>query len=102
MAYRPGIIKTEDVALSTKTSRLALNGEIDFLKDSIPGLTVYVVDKKGCSLMEQRLYGTMADLKTDQLKVAQTLLGSITNLLDALVGKDCKPVYEGAVPHPEQ
>lgn len=97
-----GIIRTEDVAFSTKTGRIAFNGAIDYERDSIPGLTVFVVDKKGCSLMEQRIYGKMADLKMDQLEVARTLLGSVANLFDALVGKDCDPVYEGAVPHPNQ
>jgi len=95
-----GVFKTEDMAFSTSANRLAFQGNLDFVNDTIPGFTVYVIDKKGCSLMEQRIYGKMGSLKTGKLKIAKTLLGSVINLVNAVVGKNCKPVYQGAVAHP--
>jgi AsmA protein len=88
---------TEDVALATAMNRIAFNGRIDFATDSIPGLTVAVVDKNGCSLMDQKLYGKTSALKTGKLNITKTLLGSVINFAKAVVGKDCKPVYTGKV-----
>ncbi len=95
-----GVLKTEDVAFSTAANRLAFQGNLDFANDTIPGFTVYVIDKKGCSLMEQRIYGKMGDIKTGKLKIAKTLLGSVINLVNSLVGKNCEQVYTGVVEHP--
>ena len=50
--------------------------------------------------MEQRVYGKLNDIKTSKLKVAKTLMGSVINFVNAVVGKKCKPVYQGAVQHP--
>ncbi len=95
-----GVLKTEDVAFSTSANRLAFQGNLDFANDTIPGFTVYVIDKEGCSLMEQRIYGKMDSIETGKLKIAKTLLGSVINLVNSLVGKNCKPVYTGVVEHP--
>ncbi|MGI9546195.1 MAG: hypothetical protein ACR2MM_03080 [Flavobacteriaceae bacterium] len=95
-----GVLKTEDVAFSTQKNRLAFHGSMDFLKDTIPGFTTYVLDKKGCSLMEQRIYGKMGSLQMGKLKIAKTILGSVVNLINSVVGKECEPVYTGAVEHP--
>jgi hypothetical protein len=91
---------TEDVAVITKLNRIALNGSVDFAHDSIPGLTVAVLDKNGCSLMDQKLFGKMGALQTGKLNVAKTIFGSVTNSFNAVVGKDCKPVYSGRVKNP--
>jgi hypothetical protein len=92
---------TKDVAFSTFQNRVAFDGRIDFAHDSIPGLTIAVVDKNGCSLMDQKLYGKTSDLKTGKLNIAQTLFGSVINFVNVIVGKDCKPVYMGRVKHPQ-
>jgi len=96
------ILTTQDVAFSTAANRIAFDGQIDFAKDSIPGITISVVDKNGCSLMDQKLYGKMGKIKTGKLNVTKTLLGSIINFANAIVGKDCKPVYTGKVKDPAQ
>ena len=95
-----GIFQTKDVAFSTSVNRLAFQGILDFANDTIPGFTAYVLDKKGCSLMEQRIYGKMGDLKTGKLKIAKTLLGSVINFINSVVGVKCEPVYQGTVEHP--
>jgi AsmA protein len=95
-----GILSTEDVAFSTTANRLAFEGSLDFVKDSIPKFTVYVVDKKGCSLMEQNIYGKFDDIKMGKLKIAKTLLGSVINLVNSVVGAKCEAVYTGVIQHP--
>ena len=95
-----GLMKTQDVAFSTKVNRLAFAGSLDFVNDSIPGFTVYIVDKKGCSLMEQTISGKFGDLQTGKLKIAKTLLGSVINLVNSVVGSKCEPVYTGIIAHP--
>lgn len=91
---------TEDVAFSTPKNRIAFNGMIDFQRDSIPGITIAVVDKKGCSLMDQKLYGKIGAVKTGKLNITKTLFGSVINFVNAAVGIDCQPVYTGRVQAP--
>jgi AsmA protein len=93
---------SEDVAFATLQNRVAFSGRIDFARDSIPGLTIAVVDKNGCSLMDQKLYGKTNNLKTGKLNITKTLFGSVVNFVNVIVGKDCKPVYSGKVKAPIQ
>ncbi len=93
-------LKTEDVAFATLKNRIAIDGSIDFAHDSIPGIRVAVVDKNGCSLMDQRIYGKMKSLQHGKLNITKTLLGSVVNFVNAVVGSDCKPIYTGKVEHP--
>ena len=95
-----GILETEDVAFSTLANRLAFEGKFDFANDSIPGFTAYVIDKNGCSLMEQNISGKIDSLEVSKLKIAKTLLGSVINFINSVVGVKCEPVYQGMVQHP--
>ncbi|MGB5378223.1 AsmA-like C-terminal region-containing protein, partial [Muriicola sp.] len=95
-----GILKTEDVAFSTQANRLAFQGKIDYVHDTIPGFNIYMVDYKGCSLMQQRIWGNTDNIEIGKLKIAKTILGSVINLVNAIVGKNCEQVYNGAVAHP--
>ncbi len=95
-----GVLTTEDVAFSTKANRLAFEGSLDFVQDSIPGFTVFVVDKNGCSLMQQDMYGKFDAIQMGKLKLAKTLLGSVINLVNSVVGSKCEAVYTGAIQHP--
>lgn len=96
------LLSTTDVAFATEKNRIAFNGSLDFESDSIPGVVVAVVDKNGCSLMDQKLHGKFSSIQTGKLNVAKTVLGSVINFVDVLVGKDCKPVYTGQVKHPQK
>jgi AsmA protein len=95
------LLSTEDVAFTTPHNRIAFVGSLDFAHDSIPGLQIAVVDKNGCSLMDQQIYGKLSALKTGKLNVAKTLLGSVINFANSIVGKDCKPIYVGSVRNPK-
>ena len=94
-------LTTEDVAFTTPQNRIAFDGKIDFTTNTVPGLTIAVVDKKGCSLMDQSLSGNFGALKTGKLNITKTLLGSVINFVNAIVGHDCKPIYNGRVAAPE-
>ena len=96
-----GILATDDVAFSTRTNRLAFEGSLDFVKDSIPRFTVYIVDKKGCSLMQQDISGKFDAIQMGKLKIAKTLLGSVINLVNSVVGAKCEAVYTGTIAHPD-
>ncbi len=93
-------LTTQDVAIATYTSRIAFEGQIDLGRDSIPGFNIAVVDKNGCSLMDQKLYGKIGALQQGKLNITKTLFGSVVNFVNAVVGKDCKPVYVGKVKDP--
>jgi hypothetical protein len=42
----------------------------------------------------------MGSVKSGNLKIAKTLLGSVINFVNAIAGQKCKPVYHGEVQHP--
>ena len=48
----------EDVAFSTEKNRLAAKGWIDINSDSL-NLIVAALNKKGCSIMNQELFGSL-------------------------------------------
>lgn len=94
-------LRTEDVAFATPLNRIAIQGQIDFLNESIPGMTIAVVDSKGCSLMDQKFTGKFGALQSGKLNITKTLLGSVINFVNAVAGVDCIPVYTGKVNHPK-
>jgi hypothetical protein len=59
-----------------------------------------VVDKNGCSLMKQTISGKTDNIQVGKLKVAKTLLGSVINLVNKVVGANCETVYDGEIAHP--
>jgi hypothetical protein len=95
-------LRTMDVALATPQNRIVFNGVIDVGNDSIPGLTISVVDEKGCALMDQQVFGKTTALKTGKLNIAKTMSSSVVNFANAIVGKECVPVYTGEVEAPQK
>jgi len=94
------LLTTTDVAFSTQKNRIAFQGAIDFARDSIAGVRIAVVDKKGCSLMDQQVYGRFDAIKTGKVNIARTIFGPVINFVDAIAGKDCTPFYTGQVKDP--
>jgi len=94
------ILKTEDVAFTTERSRIAFDGSINLNDLTIPGFTVAVVDKKGCSLMDQTITGSFSDPEFGKLNVVGTLFGAVINVFKVVAGNQCEPVYTGIVGHP--
>ncbi|MBX2964399.1 MAG: hypothetical protein KF687_17965 [Cyclobacteriaceae bacterium] len=93
-------LRTEDVAFTTPLNRIAIQGHVDLLHQEVPGILIAVVDKEGCSLMDQEFSGKFSALNTGKLNITKTLLGSVINFVNAVAGVNCKPVYSGHVKHP--
>ena len=99
-AFHDGLVESRDVALTTKTSRIAVDGRINMRTDSIDQLTIAVVDEKGCSVVDQTRAGSSDKLEVSELRIAGALLGPVINILDLVSLQQCEPVYEGVVDHP--
>lgn len=97
---RNQVMTTRDVAFSTDKSRIAFNGSLDLNNLTIPGIDVYVLDRRGCSLMSQSVSGSFAEPELGDLNVVGTLFGAVINVFKLAAGNQCKPVYSGIVEHP--
>lgn len=97
-----GILETNDVAFSTLQNRMAIKGKINLPNDSIESIVFAVLDKKGCSLLDQKINGKYDNLTMGKVNIVGTLLGSIVNLMDAVVGNECDPFYQGSLEHPQK
>jgi hypothetical protein len=96
-----GKLIIEDVAFTTTKNRIAADGWISFTTDSID-LTIALIDKNGCSLFSQDLYGSFDEPQKGDIKVVGTILAPITNLVDDVFGADCEVFYNGSLVHPNQ
>ena len=98
--FQNGSIHLRDVAFSTEESRVAAKGWLDFQKDSLD-ISFAVIDKKGCNVIGQDLYGSTKDPEKSRIQLISTLLAPVTNLLELTLGIECDPFYEGRIKHPE-
>jgi len=99
--FKEGTILLRDVAFATEESRVAAKGWLDFQKDSLD-ISFAVLDKKGCNVIGQDLYGSTGNPEKSRIQLISTLLAPVTNLLDLTLGIDCEPFYEGRIKHPEK
>jgi AsmA protein len=95
-----GKLSIEDVAFTTNKNRIAAQGWLDLTTDSLE-LTIAVLDKYGCSILSQDVYGGFKDLKTGKVKVVGAILAPVTNLWNDIWGNECEKFYYGSVPHPD-
>lgn len=95
-----GVLHTQDVAFATKLNRVAFMGSFDFANDTIPGFTVAVVDKKGCSLIDQQVYGKTDNIQIGKANITRSIFGSVINFVNQLAGTGCKRIYSGSVEPP--
>jgi uncharacterized protein involved in outer membrane biogenesis len=98
--FENGTMILRDVAFSTEESRVAAKGWLDFQKDSLD-ISFAVIDKKGCNVIGQDLYGNIKDPEKSKIKLISTLFAPVTNLLEVTLGIDCEPFYEGRIKHPK-
>jgi AsmA protein len=95
-----GKLTMQDVAFSTKKNRIAGEGWLNFATDSLQ-ITIALLDKNGCSIFSQDLYGSFSEPETGDIKVVGTILAPVTNILDDVFGTDCEVFYNGSVEHPK-
>jgi AsmA protein len=91
--------------MSTRINRIALQGNLDFVSDSLQDVTVAVVDHRGCATMLQRVHGAFSDPHVDALDIVSALVGPGLHLLQkarqALDGGQCPVFYRGSLPPPQ-
>jgi AsmA protein len=95
-----GIFDINDAAFTTTKNRIALKGLIGFSDNSLD-LTIALLNKKGCSIFSQQVYGNLNAPTLGKVKVVGTVLAPVTNLVDDVTGKDCDVFYNGSVEHPQ-
>jgi hypothetical protein len=95
-----GVFIIKDAAFTTNKNRIAANGLIDFSQDSL-NLTIALLNKYGCSVFSQNIYGNLDSPALGKVKVVGTILAPVTNLVDDILGNDCVPFYNGSVNHPK-
>ena len=94
-----GVVTIQDAAFATHMNRIAAKGLIDFSQDSL-NLTIALLNKYGCSVFSQIIYGNLNSPTMGKLKAVGTILSPITNLIDDILGNDCDVFYNGLVVHP--
>jgi len=103
-------VQLSDVALSTNKHRVALKGALQIVEEKILGVSIGLLDAKGCSTFEQTFVGTFSKptLKIDE-KTVKTLANTALSFLNKSKGtpkeiktpeENCKPFYEGVIKHP--
>ncbi|MEE9448758.1 MAG: AsmA-like C-terminal region-containing protein, partial [Ignavibacteriaceae bacterium] len=90
----------DDVAFSTEKNRIATIGSINFPEDSL-NITIALLNKHGCSIFSQRVYGDLNSPTLGRVKVLGTILAPLANLMDDLLGADCEVFYNSSLPHPK-
>ena len=95
-----GKLTVKDVAFATKKNRIAGYGWFNFAADSLD-FTIALLNKNGCSIFSQDVFGTFEKPQTGEIKVVGTILAPVTNLWDDIWGNDCDVFYNGAVKHPK-
>jgi AsmA protein len=95
-----GKLTVKDVAFATKKNRIAGNGWFNFAADSLD-FTVALLNKNGCSIFSQDVFGAFSEPETGEIKVVGTILAPVTNLWDDIWGNDCDVFYNGSVSHPK-
>jgi AsmA protein len=94
-----GMFSIKDAAFSTNKNRFASKGFIDFSNKNLE-LELALLNKKGCSVFSQAVYGNLDSPTLGKVKVPSTVLAPVTNLVDDILGTDCDVFYKGSLPHP--
>jgi AsmA protein len=103
-----GVAQATDVAMSTRSNRVALKGGLDFVNQSFQDATVAVIDRQGCAVVEQKVRGSFSHPDVGEPNIISSLAGPALHLLDKarhlvggpLAGGHCQVFYAGALPPP--
>ena len=99
-----GVARARDVAMATPANRVAIKGGIDFVNDRFQGMTIAVVDSKGCAKVQQQVKGTLHKPQVEKLSAIEALTAPAVQLLkkgaELIGGDSCEVFYAGTVPAP--
>ena len=110
------IATLSDVAIATAGNRIAVKGSINIVDESLKGVSVAILDKKGCASYSQNISGSLSNPKgkslTSKDEVSVEQVQEVVSMVSSFFGKskkkkvekksndDCKPFYKGVVKHP--
>lgn len=99
-----GVARARDVALATGQHRLAAQGRLDLVRERFDGLTIALVDAKGCVRVKQELRGPFASVETTKPSIMELISGPTRSLLrrgmELFTDRECEVFYSGSVPSP--
>ena len=93
-----GLMNLADVAFTTEENRMAFNGMVSFVTDTVT-IEIALLNDLGCSLYSQDVFGTLDSLEFGKVKVMKSLLAPVTNLVTS--EKKCDVFYDGKVKQPK-
>ncbi|MEO6976127.1 MAG: AsmA family protein [Gallionella sp.] len=100
-----GVAQAQDAAMATNENRLAFNGKIDFVNERFIGVTMALVDAKGCAMVQQKISGTFQKPVVEQPNVLKALAGPALKIFkkarDIFPGGECEVFYAGSVAAPK-
>ena len=99
-----GVAHAQDVAMATKSNRLALHGGLDFVSGRFKDVTVALIDDKGCAKVQQKIHGSFDKPVAETPSIFKTLTGPVLRLLkkgrELFPGGNCAVFYSGSVAPP--
>jgi uncharacterized protein involved in outer membrane biogenesis len=100
-----GVARAQDVAMATNKNRVALHGGLDFVSQRFDGMTVALIDAKGCAQVRQRIRGPFNKPLLEKPSALKSLTGPVTSLLkdveSLFPGGECEVFYAGSVGQPK-
>lgn len=97
-----GVLHARDVAIATRRHRVALQGRLDLVRERFDGVTVALVDARGCAQVQQKIRGSFARPVIDKPSTLAALTGPVVRLFSQLLpGGKCKAFYAGSVVAPQ-
>ncbi len=100
-----GVAQSQDVAIATTKNRVALQGRLDFVNERFDGVTVALIDDKGCIRAQQTIHGAFKKPVVENPSTLKALTGPVLKLLKQVgslfPGGECEVFYAGSVAAPE-
>lgn len=96
-----GLLSAHDVALSTNKNLVSTSGWYNVRNDSLD-FKINILDKRGCELVSQQIYGDAKDPEYGKVKLLKTFLGPVNNFFRNMGIAKCDTLYMGKVEHPSK
>lgn len=100
-----GVALSQDAAMATNKNRVALQGRLDFVNERFNGVTVALIDDKGCIRAQQTIHGAFKNPVVENPSTLKALTGPVVKLLKQVgslfPGGECEVFYAGSVAPPK-
>lgn len=100
-----GVAQARDVAMATNKNRVALRGALDLANERFAGVTLALIDAKGCAKVRQKIRGTFQKPVVEKPSTLKSIAGPVLKLLKQVKkvfpGGECEVFYAGSVAPPK-